>query len=268
MMVRAQILARSETQKVAVGAYDEAMALPKTTSGQKLDIEFNLMRLGLFWGDVPFLDKHVQASHVLVDNGGDWERRNRLKVYEATYLMCIRDFKKASVLLLESISTFTAVELYGYPKFVYYTVICATVALERKTIREKVINAPEILQVIGDDLVLESMMNSLFNCKYMEFFKSLVDCVLDRLSADRFLAPHAKYFLRQARIVAYTQVRLNSTPSPPPQKKGFLCCVCARMYTSNSAAISWVLDVARPAICPSVTVEEHRLLCQSCATLS
>jgi len=49
------------------------------------------------------------------------------------------------------------------------------------------------------------MMNSLFNCKYMEFFKSLVDCVLDRLSADRFLAPHAKYFLRQARIVAYTQ---------------------------------------------------------------
>lgn len=137
-MVKAQILARSASQKVALAAYDEAMALPKTTSGQMLDIEFNLMRLGIFWGDVPFLDKHVQASHLLVDNGGDWERRNRLKVYEATYLLCIRDFKKASVLLLESISTFTAVELYGYPTFVYYTVICSTNALDRGTVRDKV----------------------------------------------------------------------------------------------------------------------------------
>eukprot|EP00283_Hemiselmis_rufescens_P009053 CAMPEP_0173433612 /NCGR_PEP_ID=MMETSP1357-20121228/10997_1 /TAXON_ID=77926 /ORGANISM="Hemiselmis rufescens, Strain PCC563" /LENGTH=411 /DNA_ID=CAMNT_0014398335 /DNA_START=42 /DNA_END=1277 /DNA_ORIENTATION=+ len=205
LMCKAQILARSAEQAVALKAYDEAMSLPKTTSGQKLDIEFNLMRVGLFWSDIPFLDKHVQAAHVLVDNGGDWERRNRLKVYEATYLLCIRDFKKAASLLLESISTFTAVELYDYPKFVYYTVVCATVALDRKTVRDKVIHAPEILQVIGDDIVLETMMNSLYHCDYRDFFQSLVDVVVDKLSMDRFLAPHSRYFLRQARIGAYTQ---------------------------------------------------------------
>jgi hypothetical protein len=58
----------------------------------------------------------LQASQVLVDNGGDWERRNRLKVYEATYRLAIRDFSRAAGLLLDSIATFTASELYAYPQ--------------------------------------------------------------------------------------------------------------------------------------------------------
>lgn len=65
-------------------------------------------------------------------------------------------------------------------QFIFYTVVCATIALDRATVREKVIHAPEILQVIGEDLVLEAMMNSLYNCDYRNFFQSLVDCVLDR----------------------------------------------------------------------------------------
>jgi hypothetical protein len=39
--------------------------------------------------------------------------------------------------------------MYSYDQFVFYTLVCATIALDRKTIREKVINAPEILQVRG-----------------------------------------------------------------------------------------------------------------------
>lgn len=29
----------------------------------------------------------------LIDEGGDWDRRNRLKVYRGVYCMFIRDFK-------------------------------------------------------------------------------------------------------------------------------------------------------------------------------
>jgi 26S proteasome regulatory subunit N7 len=148
LMAKAQILARTADKETAKAAYAEAVALPKTTSSQKLDVEFHLMRLGLFWNDIPMVDSHVQASQILVDNGGDWERRNRLKVYEATYRFAIRDFKKAATLLLDSIATFTAAELYQYPQFVFYTVVCSTVSLDRKTVRSKVINAPEILQVL------------------------------------------------------------------------------------------------------------------------
>ena len=146
-MAKAQILARTADKATAIAGYEEAEKLPKTTSGQKLDCRFHLMRVGMFWGDIPMVESHVKVCQEVIEKGGDWERRNRLKVYEATYLLSIRSFKKAATLLLESISTFTATEMYSYDQFVFYTVVCATIALDRKTIREKVINAPEILQV-------------------------------------------------------------------------------------------------------------------------
>lgn len=48
-VVGVQILARTDSKEVAVKAYAEAEALPKTTSGQRLDIELNLIRIGMFW---------------------------------------------------------------------------------------------------------------------------------------------------------------------------------------------------------------------------
>jgi len=203
-MAKAQILARTADKATAIAGYEEAEKLPKTTSGQKLDCRFHLMRVGMFWGDIPMVESHVKVCQEVIEKGGDWERRNRLKVYEATYLLSIRSFKKAATLLLESISTFTATEMYSYDQFVFYTVVCATIALDRKTIREKVINAPEILQVVENAPALQKMMTSLYKCCYRDFFAALVD-VVDQLHLDPHLAPHARYFLRQARIVAYTQ---------------------------------------------------------------
>ena len=198
--------------------------LPKTTSGQKLDCRFHLMRIGMFWGDIPMVESHVKVCQEVVDKGGDWERRNRLKVYEATYLLSIRSFKKAATLLLESISTFTATELYSYKQFVFYTVVCATVALDRKTIRDKVINAPEILQVVDEAPALEKMMTSLYKCSYRDFFSSLVD-VVEQLHLDPHLVPHARYFLRQVSCVcmcvffhlrAYPSISLSVSPLVSP----------------------------------------------------
>ena len=41
-------------------------------------------------------------------------------------------FHQAAVMFLDSISTFTAVELYDYKQFVFYMVVSATIALDRK----------------------------------------------------------------------------------------------------------------------------------------
>jgi hypothetical protein len=46
--------------------------------------------------------------------GGDWDRRNRLKVYEALSFIMSRNFSKAAELLLDCIATFTCVELTSY----------------------------------------------------------------------------------------------------------------------------------------------------------
>jgi 26S proteasome regulatory subunit N7 len=62
----------------------------------------------------------------MVEKSGDWERRNRLKVYTAAFLLIGREFSEAATLLLDSVSTFTCYELFSYRRFVLYTVICTT----------------------------------------------------------------------------------------------------------------------------------------------
>ena len=74
----------------------------------------------------------------LIDKGGDWDRRNRLKVYHGLYYLSIRDFKNAAENFLESISTFTSYELMDYKVFVTYTVLTSMIALPRTKLREKV----------------------------------------------------------------------------------------------------------------------------------
>lgn len=74
----------------------------------------------------------------MIEEGGDWERRNRLKVYEGVYLMTIRNFKGAAKLFLESISTFSAYELMSYTDFIRYAVIVSMISLDRPNLRKKV----------------------------------------------------------------------------------------------------------------------------------
>src|SRR5690554_2381279 len=102
----------------------------------------------------------------MIEAGSDWDRKNRLKVYEAIYLLSIRKFEPAANLLLETISTFTAVELLEYDRYIFYTVLMAVVSLDRVTLKNKVINAPEILQVIEQMPHLGSLMNSFYNLNY------------------------------------------------------------------------------------------------------
>ena len=75
----------------------------------------------------------------LIEEGGDWDRRNRLKVYQGIYFLSIRDFKSAANNFLDSISTFTSYELMDYKTFVTYTVsmIASMIALERVDLRQK-----------------------------------------------------------------------------------------------------------------------------------
>lgn len=74
----------------------------------------------------------------LFEEGGDWERKNRLKVYEGLYCMATRNFKKAAELFLDSISTFTTYELFAYDTFIFYTVLTSIISLDRVSLKQKV----------------------------------------------------------------------------------------------------------------------------------
>jgi 26S proteasome regulatory subunit N7 len=112
--------------------YDKTVTL-----GHRLDLIFYQLRLGLFYLDQDLIERNLDKAKTLVDEGGDWDRRNRMKVYQGLRAMSIRDFKSAAELFLDTVATFTSYELMDYQTFVTYTVICSVVALERRKLREK-----------------------------------------------------------------------------------------------------------------------------------
>ncbi len=73
----------------------------------------------------------------MIEQGGDWDRRNRLKVYEAMYSASIRKFKESADLLLEGLATFTSYELCSYNQFIFYTVLMAAVSIDRVNLKNK-----------------------------------------------------------------------------------------------------------------------------------
>jgi len=176
-----------------------------TTLGYRLDIVFHHIRIGLFYMDHDLIERNIEKAHSLIEEGGDWDRRNRLKVYKGMYSLAIRDFKTAANLFLDTVATFTSYELMEYKSFVAYTVLCAMIALERPDLRSKVTKGSEILEVLHSLPDVRDFLFSLYNCQYDVFFLNLAR-VEQFMKEDRLFAPHHQYYVREMRILAYTQL--------------------------------------------------------------
>ncbi|OAA61076.1 26S proteasome, regulatory subunit Rpn7 [Niveomyces insectorum RCEF 264] len=146
---RAEFWARVGDKDKALAAY-EAVFEKTGVLGTKIDLVLALVRLGLFFGDRFLVKKQVERATVLVDAGGDWDRRNRLKAYEGLHLLTLRSYNLAAPLLLDSLSTFTSYELCTYSQLVVYAVLAGSVSLKRVDFKAKVVDAPEIKAILGD----------------------------------------------------------------------------------------------------------------------
>lgn len=61
------------------------------------------------------------------------------------------------------------------------------VALDRATIRSKVVHAPEILSVIRELPEIKQFLESLFKCEYKSFFEAFIK-VSDIITNDVYLS--------------------------------------------------------------------------------
>jgi 26S proteasome regulatory subunit N7 len=135
----------------------------------------------------------------LIEEGGDWDLINRLKVYRALNLLNSRQFKTAGELLIDSLSTFTASELIDYNDFVGLAIIVNVLVLKRVDLKKKVysnliprhlsctrhclltrvsgheqiIASPEVTGVIQDVPLFGNYLMSIYDCNYAKFFVAL-----------------------------------------------------------------------------------------------
>ncbi|OWT40602.1 26S proteasome regulatory subunit N7 [Cryptococcus neoformans Bt1] len=183
------------------------IAIEKTAGlGAKIDLVLAIVRIGLFFSDIHLVTTNITRANNFIDSGGDWDRRNRLKVYRALRHLTIREFKEAAELLIDSLSTFTATELMEYDEFVALTILAAGVGCDRKGIKDKVLASPEVNGALPNTPSLASLTNSLYKSNYSTFFIALAEVEQQYLLTIPYLVPHARYYVREMRIKAYSQL--------------------------------------------------------------
>ena len=185
----------------------------------------------------------------MIDKGGDWDRRNRFIVYNGVHFFRIRNFKDAAKGFLDAIATFTANEIFNYERLVYYTIISSVVSLDRVSIREKLIDSPEIIQIIDTLPVLKSFLHSFYYCRYNEFFRSLIELMKDFVKKDYYLHLHSAYYMRLIRVRAYSQflesyqsVKISTMAKAFGVSEEFLDCELSSFISNPNALITCKID--------------------------
>ncbi|KAH4088522.1 hypothetical protein HBI24_075200 [Parastagonospora nodorum] len=145
---RAELYNRMGDKDKAIASY-EAIFEKTGILGTKIDLVLAIIRVALFFGDRVLAKKSIDRATALVESGGDWDRRNRLKAYTGLHYLTVRSHLQAAPLLLDSLSTFTSYELCTYSGLVVYAILAGSVSLKRVDFKSKVVDAPEIKAIVG-----------------------------------------------------------------------------------------------------------------------
>ena len=180
------------------------LLVPSVAVAVRIDALFLLLKVALVWSNVDLVKSTLKQLQDLIDKGGDWDKRNRLSVYKAFYLIQSRNFNLAAPLLSASLPSFACKELMSFAQFVQYTLIVCSLAFSRTDFK-LIINSPEIHEVHAEISQLSLFANSLYNCDYSQFFKSLA-IVEQIIKNDVYLKEHYLFYVREMRIKAYAQL--------------------------------------------------------------
>jgi len=204
LLAKAEYLTKIGDKDAAIEAVRKTME--KTVGlGNRMDLVFHNIRVGLFYMDHELIRANLDKANQLLEEGGDWDRRNRLKVYDGLYAIAVRDFGKAARLFLETVSTFTSYELMDYTQFVKYAVYASIISLERGKLLDKVVKGSEISEVLHDCPDVQRYLTAFYNCHYGDFFQCLAD-VEQVAKNDRFMHPHYAYYVREMKIKVFAQL--------------------------------------------------------------
>jgi len=86
------------------------------------------------------------------------------------------------------------------------TVIANTLTLGRVDLKKKIIGAPEVNQILPELPILGDLIGSLYGCQYDKFFIALAALEQTLLLPSRVLSPHARFYVREMRILSYSQL--------------------------------------------------------------
>lgn len=171
----------------------------------KFDAIFEILHIGLLEKNQDILKEYLaKCRELLKEEGADWEKKNRFKIYEGLNFVLNKNFKDAGKNFLEALMTFTSYELFDFKTFVFYTAVINIITVDRKTLKEKIIDNSDVLSCINDIPHLQRFLNSFYDGEYAEFLLELYH-IIQMLKKDFYLSKHYNFFINEMRIKVYSQ---------------------------------------------------------------
>ncbi len=190
---------------------DKAIEQFKETIGQtisfntKVDAIFEILHIGLIEKNQDILKEYLaKCTELLKEEGADWEKKNRLKIYEGLNFVLNKNFKDAGKNFIDALMTFTSYELFDFKTFAFYTAITNIITVDRKTLKERIIDNSDVLSCINDIPHLQRFLNSFYDGEYGDFFVELY-YIAQVVKKDFYLSKHYNYFINEMRIKVYSQ---------------------------------------------------------------
>ena len=171
----------------------------------KFDAIFEILHIGLLEKNQDILKEYLaKCRELLKEEGADWEKKNRFKIYEGLNFVLNKNFKDAGKNFLEALMTFTSYELFDFKTFVFYTAVINIITVDRKTLKDRIIDNSDVLSCINDIPHLQRFLNSFYDGEYAEFLLELYH-IIQMLKKDFYLSKHYNFFINEMRIKVYSQ---------------------------------------------------------------
>lgn len=96
-----------------------------------MDVVFRILAIHLKQKKLDKVTEDIEKCKKYLQDGGDWERKTKLKIYQGIYGLLIRDFKTTSNLFIEILPTFSSPEIISMDSLVRYTVLVSMITMNR-----------------------------------------------------------------------------------------------------------------------------------------
>ncbi|KAK2960413.1 putative 26S proteasome non-ATPase regulatory subunit 6 [Blattamonas nauphoetae] len=188
--------------------YQSAMLSPSDSTNVSFDRCLGWILIALRFNDIGLMKRKLDKIDSILSTGGttiDWERKNRLTAFRATYAILTRNFADAAKSFSTSISTFVATELYPIESLVVYYVCSSIVGFSRSDLLEKVIRQSDVISVIDTIPHLRPLLHSFYNQSYAELLQNTFKVATTLLHGDKVFQAVAVSWTKDVRIRSYTQ---------------------------------------------------------------
>lgn len=118
--------------------------------------------------------------------------------------MLEKDFSRVAEIYSLAIPTFTSFALFSLNDLVKYAVISGIMHLSRPHIKSRLVEQSDVEIALMDMPVIHSLLHSFHECKYNQFFISLLE-LESVLKEDPYLHASVSHIIERLRLKAYQQ---------------------------------------------------------------